>query len=107
MAYDFRQVFMPYCIIKNLSGKYTITNRNYKPLGLWGKFVNYEDYAVEIKGLGPSTIAKLSYNNDPSPDRIYLYNDGCTPTASKADMAEYLNKLAILAKLDIRGLPDF
>lgn len=104
MAYEFRQIYMPYCLILNSSGKYTITNRNYKPLGMWGKYVNYEDYAVSLKGLGPATIAKLSFNADPSPDKIFLYNDGCVPTNSKKDMAAYLAKLEILANLGVDGI---
>ncbi len=98
---DYRSVFMPYCLILNPSGKYTITNRDYKPLGMWGDFVNYEDYAVELKGLGPAKIAKLSYKGDSNPERIYLYNDGCNPSNSKQNMTEYLKKLEILAKLNI------
>jgi hypothetical protein len=101
MNQEFRSVFMPYCLILNPSGKYTITNRNYKPLGMWGKFVNYEDYAVSINGLDPKKIAALSYKADPSPDRIFLYNDGSVPTASKKNMDEYLARLDMLSKLSI------
>ena len=52
-----------------------------------------------LKGLGPKTIQRLSYENSPDPDRIYLYNDECNPIKNKASMDVYLERLEILAKL--------
>jgi hypothetical protein len=102
MSGEIRSIYMPYCLILNPSGKYTITNRNYKPLGMWAQFVNYEDYSVEITGLGPATITKLSWDANPNPKQIFLYNDGCVPTANKKSMDAYLARLAILASLKIK-----
>ena len=99
---EFRSIYMPYCLILNENGKYTITNRNYKPLGFDSGFFNYEEYAREITGLTPRIISQLSWDNNPDHQRIYLYNDGCTLTANKSAMDSYLKKIAILASLKIK-----
>lgn len=102
MLDDMRAVFMPYCLDQQPDGRYAILNREYKPVGFFTKeWINYADYPVlvELKGLGPKTIEKLSYDGKSDPDRIYLYNDGSVPTRSAENMKEYQKRLAILAKL--------
>jgi len=101
---DFRAVFFPYCLEKQSDGRYVVLNRKYKPIGFKTRDkVKYEDYpiCVELKGLGSITATKLSYNGDSSTDIIYLYNDGCVPTASAEHMKNYLRRLEILAKLKV------
>lgn len=101
---DFRSVYFPYCIEKFTNGEWMILNRRYKPVGFnTGDYIQYEDYpvSVKLKGLGPKILQKISYNGNTEGDRIYLYNDGCVPTHSKANMNAYLEKLAILAKLSL------
>jgi hypothetical protein len=101
---EFRKLFFPYCLIKQEDGSYLVLNRNYKPVGfntsIW---VNYEDYPIKIKfkRLTSLTASKISYNNNPDIDKIFLYNDGCVPTASAKNMNAYLNRLKILASLQV------
>jgi|SRR5689334_9443094 hypothetical protein len=99
---DFRSVHLPYCIKKLESGEYVVLNREYKPLGFKTRDqVDYEAYpiAVNFARLTPATAAKLSHNGKDDTNQIFLYDDGCIPTDSAAYMRQYLDRLAILAKL--------
>jgi hypothetical protein len=101
---SFRQVFLPYCLQKLPDGRWVVLNREYKPLGFrTDDFVTYEDYpiCVELKGIGPATFEKLSYEGSQHKDCIYLYNDACIPTNSEEHMDAYLKKIRKLAKLKI------
>ena len=101
---DFRAVYFPYCIEKQADGTWVVLNRQYKPVGFnTGDFIRYEEFPIsaKLKGIGPRVMKKLSYSGEAQGDRVYLYNDGCVPTHSTADMNSYLKKLAILAKLGL------
>lgn len=101
---DFRSVFLPYCLDKQPDGKYAVLNREYKPVGFKTReYIKYEEYpvCVELKGIGPATAAKISFKGDDNTDRIYLYNDGCVPTASAENMKAYLKRIDLLAKLKV------
>ena len=101
---DFRSVFMPYCLSKQEDGTYVVLNREYKPVGFKTKeTVDYKSYpiCVHLKGIGPSTASKLSCHGSNDVNNIYLYDDGCIPTASVEHMKSYLKKLEILAQLKI------
>lgn len=103
---DFRSVFLPYCLEKQPDGRYAVLNREYKPVGFYKKdFVRYAEHPVLVKlrGITKKKAALLSHDNDPDVGKIYLYDDGCVPTHSKANMKAYLAKLEILAKLKIDG----
>lgn len=105
---DIRAAFLPYCIKRQDDGRYAILNREYKPVGFWTRaYVTYEDYPtlVRIKGLTLARAVKISYDGDTSVDSIFLYNDGCIPTHSAANMTAYLARLAVLAELRIEGDP--
>ena len=104
MSNDFRRIYLPYCLDKQPDGRYAVLNRDYKPLGFNTKeFITYDEFPVltRFKRMAAATITKLSWNADPNPDRIYLYNDGGVPTSRAADMSAYLARLAVLAKLTI------
>lgn len=101
---EFRQVFLPYCLLRQADGSYVVCNRRYKPLGLTlTDHVIYEAHPVRVrfKGLTPKRAAKISYRGSEDLDRIYLYNDGCIPTDSAADWAAYSERLRLLAKLKV------
>lgn len=100
MSDEIRKIFSPYCIIKQTDGSYMITNRKYKQLGNQdNKFVDYSEHSVKIKDITPSIAAKISFDNNQSTDRIYLYNDACSPSKSEKHMQDYLQRLSILLKL--------
>lgn len=101
---DFRSVFFPYCLKKQKDGRYAVLNREYKPVGFFTReFITYADHPVlvKLKGLTPIKAAKLSWKGEKQTDEIFLYNDGCVPTHSKANMRAYLEKLELLAKLSV------
>lgn len=76
-------------------------NRRYKPIGITRTdFVDYAEYPARFKfkrALSKLQIGKLDCLGRTDPDRIYLYNDGCVPTASAQDWAAYSDRLARLA----------
>lgn len=99
---DFRSVFLPYCIRKQPDGRYAVLNREYKPVGFFTRdHVIYEDHPVlvKLKGLTKAKAAKISYAGKNNSDEIFLYNDGCIPTHSKANMRAYLARIELLAGL--------
>ncbi|SDW10370.1 hypothetical protein [Thiocapsa roseopersicina] len=104
MLDDVRAVFMPYCLDKQQDGRYAILNREYKPVGFFTKeWIKYADYPVlvDLKGLGPKTVEKLSYDGSSDPNRIYLYDDRTAPNRGDQNMKEYLKRLSILAMLKV------
>jgi hypothetical protein len=56
---------------------------------------------VKLKGITKAKAAKLSARGDSSADAIFLYDDGCVPTQSKANMKAYLARIEMLAKLKV------
>lgn len=101
---DYRAVFMPYCFRQQEDGRYAVLNREYRPVGFkTSDWINYGDspVCVNIKGITPATARKLSCDGSPDTEEIYLYNDGCNPIKGKRHMAVYLNKLELLAKMQI------
>ena len=100
---EIRSIYMPYCIQRLDGRRYVILNRNYKPIGMrTADYIDYTQHGVEITGLGPATITKLSYEGSNNPANIFLYDDASNPTRSQANMDAYINRLAILARLKIR-----
>jgi hypothetical protein len=78
-------VHLPYCLKKQDDGAYA----EY-PIG------------IRLKGMNAKAVAKISWNGDADTSNIYLYNDGCVPTRSAANMNAYLKRLAHLAKFRSR-----
>ena len=106
---DFRSIFLPYYLLRQEDGRYVVLNRESKPVGFATReFVTYEDYpvAVRLKGFGRGKARRLSVHQSEDLDRIYLYDDGCVPTQSKAAMDSYLEKLRILARLMVAQVAD-
>jgi len=101
---DFRAVYLPYCIEQTEDGSWLVLNRHYKPVGFNTEdHIKYSEYPVAstIKGLGPATLKKLSYTGVVSGNRVYLYNDGSNPLNGPTEMAAYLKRIEVLAKLSI------
>jgi len=110
---DFRFTHMPYCIKKLPSGNHIALNREYKPIGFHSNArVDYEATRATFKlnGLIKALAAKISYDGRGfrrSPidgtECLWLYNDGCIPTNSNADMEDYLQRLGLLLKLKVES----
>jgi hypothetical protein len=109
---DFRFTHMPYCIKKLPSGNYIALNKDYKPLGFPKKWVDYEETGTTFKlpGLTEALAIDISYDGRGfrySPldhtECLWLYNDGCIPTNSKANMDKYLQRLGLLLKLRVEA----
>lgn len=101
---DFRSIYLPYCLMKQEDGSWVVLNREYKPVGFnTHDFIKYEDYpvATRFKGLGPTTLNKLSYTGFATGNTVFLYNDGCVPTHEAEYMTAYMKKLQLLAKLQV------
>ena len=104
---NFRQIFMPYCLSKQADGSWVILNRDYKPIGFRTRaHVNYEDYpiAVRFKKLTPAILKKVSFEPiSADPSQVWLYNDGCLPNESSANMQAYLTRISYLMDLEAEG----
>jgi hypothetical protein len=95
---------MPYCIQKQADGKFVVLNRDYKPVGFnTSKGISYKEYPIihKVKGLTPEIAAKISHENDPGLNSIYLYHDGSVPTDSDENMEEYEKRLKLLNQLEV------
>jgi len=93
---------MFYYLQKHEDGSYAIFNRECKPVGFNTRdYFNYQEFPVTttFKGTGSGIANKLSYKGSEATDTIYLYNDGCVPIQSTANMNVCLKKMDILAKL--------
>jgi hypothetical protein len=99
---EIRRTHFAYCIKEVIPGWFVILNRDYKPLGYLGReWVDYRDYMVKIKGLGPAKAKRLSYKGSTDLSDIMLYNDGCIPTRSPEFEAAYNKRLSILYNLKV------
>ncbi|MCF8156418.1 MAG: hypothetical protein K9K35_10470 [Rhodoferax sp.] len=98
---------MPYCLERLQDGSYLLLNRQYKPLGVMSKeWVDYETQPSRMRfkrALSAKQIAALSWCASTDPARIYLYNDGCVPTATDSAWSAYSARLNRLAKYRIEG----
>jgi len=100
----FASVYLPYCLRRQEDGRYVVLNREYKPVGFCTReFITYEDHpvAAKIGKLTERLAERLSWRGDTNTAEIFLYNDGCNPTSSAGNMAAYLERIALLAKLRI------
>ncbi|CAN99119.1 MULTISPECIES: hypothetical protein [Sorangium] len=102
---EMREVFFPYCLKRQPDGRYAILNRRYKPVGLFtGGWVKYDGLPVLVDlRVTPSMAASVSWDHNPKLDEIFLYDDGCVPTASTEAMAAYLDRVGRMMKWKIRG----
>lgn len=102
---ELRHTHFPYCLMRNSDGSYVMLNRNYKPVGfMTGEYVKYEEFPISFhaKGLTKKMAAALSARGDEDLERIYLYHDGCIPTADKKSMDAYLARIGKLLKLKLK-----
>lgn len=102
LRYNFRWMFLPYCLDRMEDGRYAVLNRKYKPVGMFtDEYVTYEEHPVlvHIEKLSPSLAKKLSCEGKADLDRIYLYRDSCLPFQTPEATAQYFARLEILGEL--------
>lgn len=96
----FQQLFLIFCLDRLEDGSYVALNRRYKPVGFVStERVDYETLPIRFKfkrALSARQIAFLSCKGDPSPERIYLYDEGCNPINSAAHWSAYSARLSRL-----------
>lgn len=106
-SFEVRQIFIPYCLKRLEGGGYLVLNRKYKPLGTFSEdHVDYETHPSRFKfkrALSAKQIAWLSHDGSTNPECIYLYDDGCIPTANQASWVAYSERLQRLAAYDIQS----
>ncbi len=98
---SFRQVFLPYALMRLGDGWFLLVNRQYKPLGHfsgWGN-LDAQQAKVRIKGLTDARAERLGLKI--GGHAYYLYDDGSNPQASAANWRRYEAILARLMKLEV------
>lgn len=101
--YDLRSICLPYCLKLQPCGRYAALNREYSPLG-WcvNDGTTHKELPILLTTrITPRMAIKLSCRNSEDIRNIYLYHDGCIPTAGKYEWEAYSNRLALLAKLTV------
>ena len=101
---DFRAIYLPYCIEQNIDGTWVVLNRQYKPVGFnTNDYIRYEEFPVfvRLRGLGPATLKRISYDGQVKGSCVYLYNDGTNLLNGPNEMKAYLKRIEILAKLSV------
>ena len=96
--FDLRTFVLPYCLERQADGAYRVLNRRYEPL-------MGSDGRVEFaRALSPEQVKAISFDGQmgDAQGRIYLYNDGCVPTASAGHWAAYSTRLQRLASWHIK-----
>ena len=95
MTQSLKHYFAVYCVQQVSNGKYVLLNRNYKPIGMTctNTYVNYEDYAITLKGLGDKTAAKLSIDGKGCSKGFHMYRGTCNFEP------DYMNRLDKLMSL--------
>jgi hypothetical protein len=99
---SFRQLFLPYALMRLSDGWFLPVNRRYKPLGQsGGVFVDYgAHYAkVRIKGLTEARAEHIGLKV--GGNAYYLYDDGTNPQASAANWSRYEAILSKLMKMEV------
>jgi hypothetical protein len=103
-------IYFAYCLHQRSDKVWIILNRNYKPVGtLSDEWVDYDSIpsSLCIQKITRTQAAKLSYDGSPeNTGRIYLYDDGCTPTLNKKHMDAYLSRISVLMSLRAGGVND-
>lgn len=102
------RVILPYCMCKMPSGKWTLLNRFYKPLGTMdtSKQYDYNEYSlfldlsksdIDFLSSGEQITEKARFiNMGESIDMIWLYGDCSNPECGKKHKDLYLKKVEFL-----------
>jgi len=94
---------LPYHVRRETGGRYVVVNRNYKPVGdpRTEEWVDYEPYAVCVRGVTESVARRASSRDDPDTSSIYLFSDGCMPWKSDEFLWQYVRRLKALFRLKV------
>lgn len=104
----------PYCICRMQSGKWTLLNRFYKPIGTMDtkKHYDYNEYSLFLElsksdinflASGEKTPEKARFVNvGETVDMVWLYGDCSNPDCGKKHKELYLKKLELLMMKQIK-----
>lgn len=98
MFANFRTVMLPYCLQKRGDG-FVVLNRDYKPLGCFGKRVDYDEIGITVD-MTPAMAKRIGLLGDGV--AYYTYDDGSIPSSSAENWDRYQKILAALLKLDVK-----
>jgi hypothetical protein len=95
----FRQIFLPYALMKLRDGWFLPVNRKYKPLGYPDRGIDYDAATskVRIKGLTDARAERIGLKV--TTFSYYLYCDHTNPERSAANWRRYQGILMKLMKL--------
>lgn len=104
-----RYIFLIHSLELQTDGFYVALNRQYQPLS-FDRVTGRKNQRVAVafkfkRALSARQIRRLSFNADAAAERIYLYDDGCIPTASAAHWLAYSERLRRLAGYEIACRP--
>ena len=102
-ASEFRELYLLYCIDLQPGGVYNALNRHHAPLGFNGlEGIDHVVVAVRFEFKRPLTrlqVIAISFNRDPSPHRIHLYEFEAIPPAYGAVWDDYCRRYELLVSL--------
>lgn len=96
--YDFRCVFMPYCLQRRRKGDpWQVLNREYRQLGDGRDGSEAAFDGPTCVKLTDAQVLKIAHG-DRRENQFWLYDDASTPTSSARAMKEYLARVALIMK---------
>jgi hypothetical protein len=96
-AYKEMRAWLPYAVLAIDGNIGILVNRNYKPVGstssAYVEYARFTHLHVEVDQRRWSVLSSFEATG------VFLYDDGCTPSGSRADAEAYLHRLRILRSL--------
>ena len=97
--HNVRAIALPYCLKRQPDGRYLVLNRNYKPLGF--NNLDFVTHSVRLPELTEAVARRLSWDQRPDVEQIFLYVGENNPECSPAAWRAYSQRLEILANLKV------
>ncbi len=100
---SFREIFLPYCVIRESDGTWSVLNREYVALGEnERKSHKGPTRTYSLKGLGPAALKKIAFCSRPEENTFWLYDESCFPESSAENWNAYSKRLKALMAFTTR-----